>query len=100
MSYHNCDEGGKITKSYDNLIDMRFGGDDTATDVSNLYCPGKFDICCQDPDFVSLSSFMEEVLENEKEPVNEASFHLLHEGNVVGNGLEDDKKEIKSKNYV
>jgi len=102
VSYHNCDEGGKITKSYDNLINVRFDESDADDYVSSLYCPGKFEICCQDPDFVTIEDVFKEdekivheaIFKEEEKPVYEAIFtettvHLLHEN------IEDEENVAK-----
>jgi hypothetical protein len=73
VSYHDCDDAGMISKTPDNLIDVRIDVSDDDTDVASLYCPGKFDICCKDPDLVSV---LQEVF-----PVHEGNFHLFHEHN-------------------
>jgi len=51
VPYNDCDEAGKIINSYYDMIDVRFGMSDDEDDFTNHYCPGKFEICCQDPDF-------------------------------------------------
>ena len=81
VSYDECDEQGTIMKDFGHLIDVRFGGDSKETNYSQLYCPGKMEICCKDMDFVSMDSVIEEIFEKheEHEDVHESNFHLMHE---------------------
>ena len=92
VSYHECDDDGKIVKTHDNLIDVRIDTVDDKKDFTNLYCPGKFDICCQDSDYGIAS---EEGSSKYNEPeLHEANFPLLLQENL---DAEDEKYGNKLK---
>merc|ERR1719233_985271 len=82
VPYHDCDEGGRIINSYYDMIDVRIDVSDAEEDFTNYYCPGKFEICCQDPDFV----------EEKDVSVHEANIHSLHETNKTV-GKDNESKE-------
>ena len=48
------------------MIDVRFGMSDDEDDFTNHYCPGKFEICCQDPDFVEENNDSANIYETTK----------------------------------
>jgi len=102
VSYHNCGEKGEIIKDdVKQLINIRIdtAPADTQEDADlyyqSLYCPGKFEICCKDPEFVQLDSIIEAVLAKEEKHENiaigEQAFALMNDADIV-----EDKKECPS----
>ena len=66
---------------------MRIDVSDGEDPFTQYYCPGEFEICCQDPDFV----------EENIDSAHEANIHLAYEANDVmdkDNGRKEGK-EIK-----
>ena len=74
-----------IIKYGKSLIDIRFrerDSEEVDLDVKSLYCPGKLDICCKDPEFEPLETVIEALFEKEEaEPVNGANDNI-----VIGEG--------------